>query len=201
MEDRRVQRTRKLLEQALLELIAEQDYDSITVRQITDRANMGRATFYLHFTDKEHLLLTTVQVLQKDLAQRLQPLNRQDLLSEENMLGEKIFQHVAHYQDLYRVLLGERGAAVVRQRLMEAMTQAAEHYVVHALLEITPEPAIPTSFLASFLSSTTYTAIKWWLDQPQQPPPAEMGRLIRKLTTPGMLAILDIDPRQLSSPS
>ncbi len=56
MEDRRVQRTRQLLEQALLALLEEQDYESITVQQITDRANLGRATFYLHYRDKEQLL-------------------------------------------------------------------------------------------------------------------------------------------------
>ena len=100
MEDRRVQRTRQLLEQALLALLEEQDYESITVQQITDRANLGRATFYLHYRDKEQLLLTTLQKLQEDLARRLKPLHPHDLLTEEQTLSEKIFQHVVQYRHL-----------------------------------------------------------------------------------------------------
>ena len=198
MEDRRVQRTRQLLEQALLELIEEQNYESITVQQITDRANLGRATFYLDYRDKEHLLLTTVQKLQEDLAQRLEPVRPPDLLTEEQTLSEKIFQHVAQYRHLYQVLLSERGAAVAKNRLMTDMTQQAEHFVVNPLLETVSEPAVPASFLASYLSGTLYTAITWWLDQQQQKTPEEMGLLVRKLTTPAMLSVLGIDPTRLS---
>ena len=55
--DRRVQRTRKALRSALLELIKEKGYDSVSVEEITQRANLGRATFYLHYKDKEDLLV------------------------------------------------------------------------------------------------------------------------------------------------
>ena len=55
--DRRIQRTRQSLRTALLELIKEKDYDAISIEEITERANVGRATFYLHYKDKEDLLL------------------------------------------------------------------------------------------------------------------------------------------------
>ncbi len=198
MEDRRVQRTRPLLERALLELIEEQDYESITIQQITDRANMGRATFYLHYRNKEQLLLETVQKLQKELTQQLQPLSPQDLLSEGQTLSEKIFQHVAHYRHLYRVLLSERGAAIAKNRLMADLTQQAEHFAVNPLLQMVDKPAVSANFLASYLSGTIYAAITWWLDHQQQKTPEEMGSLVRKLTTPGMLLVLGIDPAQIS---
>jgi len=54
--DRRVQKTRQLLQEALTGLIAEKGYDSITIQHILDRANVGRSTFYAHFQDKEQLL-------------------------------------------------------------------------------------------------------------------------------------------------
>ncbi len=198
MEDRRVQRTRQLLERALLELIEEKGYESITVQQITDRANMGRATFYLHYHDKEHLLLTTLQRLQEDLARQLRPLRPQDLLTEEQTLSGKMFEHVAQHRHLYQVLLSERGAALAKNRLMTYMTQQAEHFVVKPLLETMSQPAVPASFLASYLSGTLYTAITWWLDHQQQKTPEEMGVLVWKLTTPAMLSVLGIDPTRLS---
>jgi AcrR family transcriptional regulator len=58
-EDRRRVRTRQMLRNALLELIDEKGYESVTVQEITDRADLGRATFYLHFKDKDELLVAT----------------------------------------------------------------------------------------------------------------------------------------------
>ena len=56
--DRRVQRTRELLESALIELIGERGYDAITIQDIVDRANVGRTTFYMHYSGKEKLFMS-----------------------------------------------------------------------------------------------------------------------------------------------
>ena len=55
--DRRIQRTRELLRKALMELIDEKGYDAVTIQDITERANLGRTTFYLHYQSKEDLFL------------------------------------------------------------------------------------------------------------------------------------------------
>ena len=60
-EDRRIRRTRKLLHEALVELIAEKDYDDITVQEITARADIGHRTFYRHYADKDELLSAVMQ--------------------------------------------------------------------------------------------------------------------------------------------
>jgi AcrR family transcriptional regulator len=57
-KDRRVQRTNQLLRAALVSLIQEKGYENITVQNIIDRANVGRATFYAHFENKEDLLVS-----------------------------------------------------------------------------------------------------------------------------------------------
>ena len=55
--DRRIQRTRLALRTALLELLKHKNYDDISLEEITEQANVGRATFYLHYKDKEDLIL------------------------------------------------------------------------------------------------------------------------------------------------
>lgn len=55
--DRRVHRTREVLQKALIELISEHGYDTITIQDIVDRANVGRTTFYLHYTSKDELFM------------------------------------------------------------------------------------------------------------------------------------------------
>lgn len=59
-EDRRIQKTTNLLREALVSLIAEKPYDSIVVKEILDRANVGRSTFYTHFRDKDDLLISGI---------------------------------------------------------------------------------------------------------------------------------------------
>jgi len=70
--DPRVKRTRKLLQQAFLEVFAEKDIESISIQEITDRATVNRATFYAHFPDKYALLDSIVrEQFQQVLAQHL----------------------------------------------------------------------------------------------------------------------------------
>src|SRR5215211_53883 len=59
-EDRRSKRTRQLVSSALVDLMLEKQFDAITVQDILDRANVGRSTFYAHYTDKEDLLISEI---------------------------------------------------------------------------------------------------------------------------------------------
>src|SRR5829696_7836983 len=61
--DRRVQKTRKLLQDALIELVAEKGYEAVTIQEILDKANVGRSAFYAHFQDKDQLLHTILDHL------------------------------------------------------------------------------------------------------------------------------------------
>ena len=69
--DRRVLRTRRALREALLSLILEQGYESVTIEEITDRADVGRTTFYLHYRDKEELLLECINGAVDDLVEEV----------------------------------------------------------------------------------------------------------------------------------
>src|SRR5690242_18084253 len=64
--DRRVERTRQSLQNALSELILEKGYEHVTVQDVIDRANVGRSTFYAHFEDKEQLLLSGFEPLRAE---------------------------------------------------------------------------------------------------------------------------------------
>src|SRR5689334_11126183 len=103
--DRRSLRTRQLLMQAMVELMRTRRYDAITVLEITEQANVGRSTFYAHFTDKDDLLVDGVQRM-------LASLDR----SEPKSTGRKdfyptlaLFQHVGTQAELYRVMSRGRG--------------------------------------------------------------------------------------------
>ena len=65
--DRRIRRTRRQLHNALYSLIQEQNYDTITVSDVVDTADISRATFYLHYKDKDELLLHSLESLAETL--------------------------------------------------------------------------------------------------------------------------------------
>jgi AcrR family transcriptional regulator len=71
--DRRVKRTRKLIQQAFRDLLNEQDFNDITIHEIAERAEVNRATFYLHFEDKYALLAHSVREALQDRVEKRLP--------------------------------------------------------------------------------------------------------------------------------
>jgi hypothetical protein len=67
-QDRRSQRTRRLVNTAMLELLFEKHYDTITVQEILDRAGIGRSTFYTHFSIRRMSLAVSLSRCLKCLA-------------------------------------------------------------------------------------------------------------------------------------
>ncbi|MGH2548476.1 MAG: TetR/AcrR family transcriptional regulator, partial [Thermomicrobiales bacterium] len=65
--DRRSVRTRASLREALLRLAEEHDLAAITVQQVVDRANVGRATFYLHYRNRDELIDEVFDLLLAEL--------------------------------------------------------------------------------------------------------------------------------------
>src|SRR5689334_10492837 len=108
--DRRSERTRQLLNAALIELMLEQRYDNITVQDIIDRANVGRSTFYAHYLDKEDLLISGFTRTFDMLSQHPQ----QQGGAEQQALPSlaRFFQHAQEHHQLYKALV--RGGGVER---------------------------------------------------------------------------------------
>src|SRR3954468_5964455 len=115
-QDRRVQRTQQLLREALFALIRKKGFEMLTVQDIIDRANVGRATFYAHFDNKEDLLLSGFDVLRASLRKR-----QREALSSQSGADERLFaysydllSHVNEYRHLFRAMSGKRSGAAVQ---------------------------------------------------------------------------------------
>src|SRR5258706_10863726 len=107
--DRRVQRTRELLQKALIELINEREYDAITIQDIVDHANVGRTTFYLHYNSKDELFMSCHEAIISEFRiGPLHPLSREELLSSEPPPGmTSAYRHLEDARaQLYSIFLG-----------------------------------------------------------------------------------------------
>lgn len=115
--DRRVQRTRKLLLESLIDLILEKGYDAISITDITEHANVGRSTFYAHFENKEQLLFSGHDALtQSLLASHSQPHSRQ-----AHSIFKELFQHAADNRHLAKAMIGKGGGDLMLGRMQEVL--------------------------------------------------------------------------------
>jgi AcrR family transcriptional regulator len=108
--DRRINRTRKLMHEALMALIVEKGYEAVTVQDILDRADVGRSTFYAHFRDKDALCLSGFDHLRTLFEQQQQSLlaaKHDGKDPEFNMILE-LFRHVGQHHTLYKAIAGQQ---------------------------------------------------------------------------------------------
>lgn len=183
--DRRVMRTQRLLREALFSLVLERGWDQVSVRAICERADVGRSTFYVHFADKEDLLLSGFELFQHDLLRHAQG-------SEDDPLAflKPLLVHVQEHHRIARALAGKRSGRAVEHRLLRVISGLLEH----ALAERLPAGATRDVTLR-YLSGAIFEVVIWWLDSRSRAPAAELETLLRGLIRP----VLHAPPMQAAS--
>lgn len=199
--DRRVRRTRRMLSEALLELIREKDYEAITIQDITEQADVHRATFYLHFATKEELLATTLESLFADLGARAKSESGVEEASflKETAAGKVMFEHVAENADIYQVLIGKRGVGYVTHHIISYMTTVFEEKLENDFPNEDDLP-IPRALVARHLTGSMYALLTWWLENEMPYSVEYMAKVANDLCRRGVLEILGVPPTNLSSP-
>jgi AcrR family transcriptional regulator len=208
--DRRIQRTRQALREALLELIKEKGYDSISVEEITQQADIGRATFYLHYNDKEDLLIDEFRELANERVHMLSEIPFSDWLpnaQNPNQVAENkpsppflmVFQHIADNHELYHILLKseksdrilERIRKIIAQSITEFMQRKVENDPIPLLFEV------PSDLLAAYFSGALLSCVDWWLEGGRAYSTEEMTRMFQRLFFPGARKILGVSKTEV----
>src|SRR6266699_2193230 len=106
--DRRISRTRMMLQHALNSLIQKKDYEAITIKDICDAANVGRSTFYAHYTSKDDLKRKGFDKLRKELVDRQKDALATAADDRDRSLGFSLtmFEHARDHVDHYRARVG-----------------------------------------------------------------------------------------------
>lgn len=201
--DRRILRTRVSLRIALLMLIKEKDFDFISVEEITDRANLGRATFYLHYKDKEDLLLdefreiaSTRAHLFSDIPISIWRFNQETLNNSNADMPIRpfllIFEHLSQNADLYRILIKGKNSQRIILQLREIIVQTISEIINKEVVTESSKtrselPEIPIELLGAYFSGAMMSSISWWLDQAIPPQPAEMADMFHSLFFLGVI--------------
>ena len=182
--DPRVIRTRQMLRDGLIALILQKGYDNISIQDITDQAGLRRATFYMHYKDKEELLLAILRETFDALVCEIDKLNILLLtLEAEYAVHLAIFKHAKENADLYRSILGGHGATTMIRYTREYLAQnfLKEMKVCRPDLELT----MPVDVLANYAATVKLNMAIWWLEQGMPYSPEQMAEMSAKLSLTG----------------
>jgi len=177
-EDRRVQRTRDLLQNALLELLQNRDYDAVTIQDIADRANVGRTTFYLHFESKEALYRGAHMAEIARIAGA--PLTRAELFADDPP-ARMIAVYAYHWatRDILRMIYFGKDAEVIHRQMRD---QSAAHTAAYLRATFADDPfRMPVDVLATFLATSEIGLMMWWIEKHPPHTPEQMAAHFHRL--------------------
>lgn len=179
--DLRVRRTRERLGAALIALIEEKSIDNVTVREVLDRAEVGRSTFYLHYQDKNDLL---VSQLENGLEMWSSILCTRNEKSRRVAPVAEFFAHVASAGKLYRSLAGSGR--------IEIFFDLAQGYFARGIARRLTQIGLPVSDQRELDASSHAVAgnllslLKWWLDRGTKEPAEHMDELFHRMVWRGL---------------
>lgn len=193
--DRRVQKTRKALQEALIALILEKGYDTVMVQDILDRANVGRSTFYAHYHDKDDLLQSRFEELQKTFEEHAalvgqRAASNQRESSESINLPLFMLHYIENEHRLFKALLGKSGS----KKYVSHFQGFFLKYTRNVVKSHAQAPLAPYQFeiVTQYLSSVFMALIIWWIDSDMPCSVQNLYGLMMRLIEPGLKDVLEV---------
>lgn len=177
--DRRVQRTRDVLQQALIDLIGERGYDAVTIQDIVDRANVGRTTFYLHYNGKDDLFMRCHETIASGF-DSLHALSREELLSPEAPRAMiNVCRHLLGARVMLAPIFQSQDSLLILRRIRDQSAQHIEARLRAAFAE--SDSAIPLDVLANYLAGAQIALVQWWLEKRQPHTPEDLAQAFHRV--------------------
>lgn len=178
--DRRTTRTRNLLGDALIALLQERNFDEITVKDVLDRAGVGRSTFYTHFCDKEDLFLSDVE----DFFELCSTLLKRQKANPERLLPvQEVFAHIREMRELYSALVKYGKINDVQTLGRGIFARSVEERLRSVNLKMS---AVERSAQAYALAGSFFSLLDWWIDKGMSLDPKEMDAIFHAMAWKGL---------------
>ena len=176
--DPRVRRTRRMLRDALVSLILEKDYASISIKEITGRAEVAYITFYRHFESLDLLLMEVLDEGLAELMNHIETLAKQSETSALETEGRLIFEYIEQKSDLFRILLKSQSVTRVRKKVIRNI---AAIFQKSCLPLARSGSQVAIAITSNHIATSLLALIEWWLENNMKPAPAQMGKVYKSL--------------------
>lgn len=187
-KDRRIEKTENLLHRALAELICEKPYDAIVVKEILDRANVGRSTFYMHFRDKDDLLVRSINHMVAAVDPKHPPASGKPY---ERMIGFSlaVFEQIYQHRQNAHAKMGAKGRALIHEHLRGVIAERIADDLKGSFWGQRKAAAtIPTDVLVQYVATTFILVLNWWVESESPLRPKEVNDVFRALVLPTLAA-------------
>jgi AcrR family transcriptional regulator len=194
MEDLRVRRTRKSLQDAFIELTIQKGFEAVTVRDITERAMVNRATFYRHFQDKYDLLERYMEdlYLVLDTPEPVVPV----VPSSPPAGLVHMMEHLQAHAEFYRTMLGPKGYLLFAEKIREYIEKRIRRSLPFTITQSQPGQP-PQDLIMSSITSASMGSIRWWLENGTPYTPYQMAAWAVQLSYAYLKSTLSIFPSPL----
>lgn len=175
-----------MFEEALLELMEEKDYKKITVREISERSTLNRATFYLHYYDKDELLEQMLDEALENLRISVQVKDIEFKYDSEipHPIFIRLFNKMIEQNRFYKVMLVQEKVPYFTESvrgIIEIFVERASQYMVEDNIEFN----VPIEMSVAYITSAYLGVIIWWLKNDMPYTPAHMAKQLTRLSTVG----------------
>jgi AcrR family transcriptional regulator len=185
--DRRVRRTKRSLHEALVGLAREKPYDAIAVKEILDRADVGRSTFYDHFGDKDDLLESGIQDMIR-AARESAP--SRDPVERIVAFSLAVLGHINGHRQSVGPQMVRSSQHAFHRRLEVALADWIGTDVSAALVRSGSLRAVSPELVAHHVASTFVLVLNWWVECEPALTPAQVDARFRALVLPALRALI-----------
>jgi AcrR family transcriptional regulator len=185
--DPRVRRTRRILRDALVSLILEKDYSSISIKDITDRAEVAYITFFRHYNGIDELLMEVLDEGLAELLRHIATLAGKSDGSENETEGRLIFEYIRQKSDLFRILLKSQSVTRIRKSVVQNIATIFQDSCTFLQR---PNSHVPASIASNHMATSLLALIEWWLENKMNPPSAQMGKIYKALIIDGTMSAI-----------
>jgi AcrR family transcriptional regulator len=192
--DRRILKTRKALQEALITLLREKPLEAIEIQEIADVADTARVTFYRHYGTKQELLVDAIEQIYQALIVQLGDITLEHVLNPaQTPPMTKLFEFLAQDRTFYKRLFLGSASALIQQRL--------RHYFVEEVnktFSVDPRSeGAPIYLIANHIASANIGNIMWWLVDDVPYSPEVMGQFTHRMAMQGVMIFMDDDGADL----
>ena len=180
--DQRIRRTCERLGSALVALIQEKPVDEVTVQEVLDRASVGRSTFYLHYSDKDDLLLSQLEKFLETMSTALS-IRKEE--SHRVVPVAELFAHIGDQKKLYRALADSGRLNDFFDLAQGYFARAIEQRLTESK-RLSKLPQRELSARASALAGSVLSLLRWWLDRGAKESPHALDELFHRMVWNGL---------------